>query len=389
MPNQISSISETTRQAIETAIHKLWYVEKDPQGHSFIELDGGGGSNDYLLATAYDHRDDPLCPPDGQFSKDSILYAIQDQIWESYMDSIWVAEDEVLRTAGLDPGSQEYDLAREWLQENYPFQPPYDHYLDQEMRVNILLSTPDEANEDHALIYEQFCAMAKPWELSDDDPASLQALLETDSSLTRLVTQQGHTMGELAETIRDYMIDFYGEDGPPEKYRDEKGKSLPYEKRLELFSAGRSRFLVSLCEELDNQSYCMGCLTVLSSMSMRTFAEMMEKGTKITLPADTVCGIFNPWNGSGSILGIELAKPITFQRKDIYDIQIEGVSPDYGYLLDSSYGLVHRAWQNKPMLTHPDGKPSLEEQLKKANACAPAVPFVSQNKDQQQERGEA
>lgn len=378
MSNQITSISETTRQSIETAIHKLWYPEKDSQGHSFIQMDGGGGSNDHLLSTAYDHRDDPLGPPDAHFPKDSILYALQDEIWESYMDSIWLAEDEVLCTAGLDPGTQEYDLAREWLQENYPFQPPYDHYLDQEMKVNILLSTPDEASEDHALIYEQFCAIAKPWELSDDDPQSLRGLLETDSSLTRLVKQQGHTMEELIGTIQEYMADFYGEDSPPEKYRDETGKCLPYDKRLELFSSGRSRFLVSLCEELDNQSYCMGCLTLLSSMSMRTFAEMMERGTEITLPADTMCGIFNPWNGSGSIMGIDLAKPITFHREDIYDIQIEGVTPDYGYLLGNVFGLVGSAWINEPTLKS-QHKLSLDAQIQEAATNSSA----SQSKENQ------
>jgi hypothetical protein len=56
-------------------------------------------------------------------------------------------------------------------------------------------------------------------------------------------------------------------------------------------------------------------------------------------------GIYNPWNGSGSVLEIELEKDLVFTTDMIRDIQIEGVKPDFEWTVDNTYGLIGSCWK--------------------------------------------
>jgi len=56
-------------------------------------------------------------------------------------------------------------------------------------------------------------------------------------------------------------------------------------------------------------------------------------------------GIYNSWNGSGSLLEIELEKPLTLSSKDIFKIQIEGSRYCYEYTVDQTYGLIGSCWK--------------------------------------------
>lgn len=90
------------------------------------------------------------------------------------------------------------------------------------------------------------------------------------------------------------------------------------------------------------------------------------------MPKGSMIGVFAPWNGSGSVLGIELDKDLTFKREDIYDTQIEGAKPDYGYTVDQTCGLVSSAWQNPKAIEvqAPERKPALDQQIQSANVKA-------------------
>ena len=354
------SISPEDRTAIDEAVNRNYYVSHDENGRVYIELAADhSDTNEFLLQAAYDHRDDAIQEPRDYEPENALLYALQDTIDESYEEYIWETEDQILRIAGFDPSDDQAEPQKEYLRETYPICPPYDHYLNQSMRVNIMLQTPEELNQDFGLIRNQGLAMARPDELSDSSSEAIQELLDTDSSLKRLVEQQGCTMEQLAETMRDYMHDFYGSEGHPTQHLDENGKSLPYETRMDLFSANRSRFLTTLCEELDNHTYSMGCITILAEVSMKEFTEMMKPGKVITMPTDSTVGIFNPWNGSGSILGVELAKPMVFGREDIYDVQVEGADLGTTCSLDRAFGLVRSAWHKPASIS--DGVQSLDK----------------------------
>lgn len=348
-------LSAEEREAIDDAARKLNYVETQPDGTYRIEMYADyTDTNEFLLQPAYKLRDCAIKTP---HPEEDLLFELQVCIHEAYYETIEDAAYEILDAAGFDPrrcDSERDEAAVDYLRENYDFVPPYDHYLDQTVRVNIMLRTPEDQDQSDNLIHYQYLAMARPDELSDSSPEAIAELLNQDSYLKRLVEQQGHTMAELSETVGAYMRDFYDPDGHPAQYCDENGKSLPYETRVDLFTAGRSRFLVSLCEELDNQTYSWGCVTVLAEVSMKAFAEMMKPGAEISMPCDAHVGIFAPWNGSGSILGVELAKNLVFTREDIYDIQIEGAEPDFGCSVDHDYGLTRGCWKEPVSIKVPD-----------------------------------
>ena len=116
--------------------------------------------------------------------------------------------------------------------------------------------------------------------------------------------------------------------------------------------------------------YSFGVVTVLANMSMNDYAKMLQQGSEVTMPKGCMLGVFAPWNGSGSVLEIELDKDFTFKREDIYDVQIEGVKPDQGYTVDQTYGLVSSAWQ-KPKAIEvktQERKPALDQQIQSANS---------------------
>lgn len=373
MTNEPYVLSTEEREAIDYAARKLNYVETLPDGTHRIELYADyNDTNEFLLKPAYDLRDCAIKTPQPE---EDLLFELQVCIHESYYDLIEETAYEILDAAGFDPhrcASERDEAAMDYLRENYDIVLPYDHFLDQTMRVNIMLQTPEDRDKNHNLIHYQYLAMARPDELTDSSPEGLAELLAQDSYLKRLVEQQGHTMAELSETMGAYMRDFYDPDGHPAQYRDENGKSLPYETRIDLFTAGRSRFLTSLCEELDNQNYSYGCLTVLAEVSMKDFAEMMKPGAEISMPCDAHAGIFAPWDGSGSILGIQLAKTLVFPREDIYDIQIEGVRPDFGCTLDHDYSLTRGCWKAPVSIKvpEPERKNALNDIISDAAARA-------------------
>lgn len=371
------TISIEDQMAIKAAAKELYFVEEDNQGNISITLDVDvQDTNELLLQVAYDHRKDGQEKGSDE-PVQALLAVLRDQIHNAWDEAIWIAEDEILRNAGFDPKNDLCEPQKEWLREHIFIDPPYDHYLSQDMCVNIMLKTPDELNSDFGMIHHQHLAMARPDELVDSSPEAIHDLIHSDSSLKRLVVQQGHTMEELSATMKDYMEDFYAPDGSifapgehPAKYLDANGKSLPYEIRMDIFTAGRSRFITSLCEELDNQTYTMGCITVLAQVTMEDYCKMMSSGAQVTMPVDSMVGIFNPWNGCGSILGIELADQMTFSREDIYDVQIEGANPDFGYTVDGVYSLVRSAWKKPDSIeiATPEHKKNLGDLIHSAEA---------------------
>ena len=179
-------------------------------------------------------------------------------------------------------------------------------------------------------------------------------------------------MDDLSAVAKDFFHDFYGVEGKSDSFafKDENGEKISYDKRYEAFTATHSPFLTSVCQELDNLSYSFGIVTVLANMSLKDYAKMLQQGSAVTMPKDSMIGVFAPWNGSGSVLDINLDKDLTFRREDIYDIQIEGAEPDNGYTVDQTYGLVSSAWHQPKAIDikPPERKPSLSQQIENANA---------------------
>lgn len=369
-----NTISVQDQQAILDAARKLYYVEeiKDAPGYYSIQLDADyRDDNEFLLQTAYDHREDA----------DSVLDPIVEEVCSCWEEAVWEAEDQILRVAGFDPTGDACEPHIQWLRDHIPIEAPVDHYLDQDMKVNIMLSTPLDRNEDDSIPFmlrESLMHFTGAGELTRDLEANIHSQAEADkvihqdSMIKRLVEQQGYNMDDLSAVAKDYFHDFYGEEGKPESFSfaDENGEKLSYDKRFDMFTTTHSKFLSTVCQELDNLSYSFGVVTVLANMSMKDYAKMLQQGSEVTMPKGTMVGLFAPWNGSGSVLGIELDKDMTFKRDEIYDTQIEGAKPGYGYTVDQTCGLVSSAWQ-KPKAIEvkvPERKPSLSQQIQTAAA---------------------
>lgn len=373
MPNE-NTISFQDKQAILDAANKHFLVEenKDAPGHYSIQLYGDyRDTNEFLLQTAYDNRD----------NAENILPSLTNEIQTAWEETVSDAAYDILLEAGFDPGDDAFDSQREWFYEAFSIDPPVKDYLDQDMKVNIMLSTPLDRKEDdstpfmlkEALMHFTGAGrLSRDLEANIDSQAEADEIIHQDSMVKRLVEQQGYTMDDLSAVAKDYFHDCYGEDGQPESFtfRDENGENISYDKRFEMFTATHSKFLSTVCQELDNMGYSFGVVTVLANMSMNDYAKMLQQDSEVTMPKGCMLGVFAPWNGSGSVLEIELDKDLTFNREDIYDVQIEGVKPDQGYTVNQTYGLVSSAWQ-KPKAIEvktQERKPALDQQIQSANA---------------------
>lgn len=88
-------------------------------------------------------------------------------------------------------------------------------------------------------------------------------------------------------------------------------------------------------------------LVFLVNMTIRDYFALKEGRKKsITISKDTVCGLFNPWSGSGSTLDIKLEKDVKINQKNIFDLIVEFVSKKnrYTYGVNDVYGLCESVW---------------------------------------------
>lgn len=370
MSNEVT-ISFQDKQAILDAANKRFFVEenKDAPGHYSIQLYGDyRDTNEFLLQTAYDNRNNPEA-------------IIPDEIWAAWEETVSDTAYDILFEAGFDPGDDAFASQCKWFYEAFSIDPPVKVYLGQDVKVNIMLSTPLDRKEDDStpfMLREALMHFTGTGGLTRDLEANIHSQVEADeiihqdSMIKRLVEQQGFTMADLSAVAKDFFYDFYEEDDKSELFESahENGEKISYDKRFDMFTETHSKFLSTVCQELDNMGYTFGVVTVLAKMSINDYAKMLQQGSEVTMPKGSMIGVFAPWNGSGSVLGIELDKDLTFKREDIYDTQIEGAKPDNGYTVNQTYGLVSSAWQ-KPKAIEvktQERKPALDQQIQSANA---------------------
>ena len=221
---------------------------------------------------------------------------------------------------------QNKDELNDWFHDNYYFYYDTDHY-NETVKVNIMLDTGNANSDftrDNILNYCNYYS---------NGGRDLK-----DSSILWLARQQKKA-GMLREAI--------------------KGK---YD--------GDNKFIKSCIQELEELPSHMATLTFLVNMKLFDYFELREamsaekelnksyilaerkgKGT-ITISKDTMCGLFDVWYGGGSILEIELDKDVVLPIKCIWKAEIETGKSEYGYSVDSVYGLVESAWDGTVKETH-------------------------------------
>ena len=233
--------------------------------------------------------------------------ADSDDPWEAFYDWLNDAyEDEVdqawfnLASKCSDDLEIEHETAWEFLTEMVEVRLPEEHFLKQEIHVDILVDTGD-AN------YDFICNNIAPaWGGCDPDEAHAEA------SIFWLAGQQGY--------CKDYVIAAL------------KGEET------------RSAFLESLVRELENEASSINVLTFLCTMTLKQWIEVREAGRRgaLRIEKDAVCGLFDPWSGAGSTLDLELEHDVVLPIEMVHEI-----TPDvclYRYGVDEVYGLVGKAW---------------------------------------------
>lgn len=107
----------------------------------------------------------------------------------------------------------------------------------------------------------------------------------------------------------------------------------------------------ALADEMLNQS-CYGLLTFMGLLPLTSLYENNFGEYKaVIVPKGNTCGMFNSWNGGGSLLGMELLCdlhiPAGFPKKTQYDrceICADEPGCGNGYCIDEVYGLMPSAW---------------------------------------------
>lgn len=122
------------------------------------------------------------------------------------------------------------------------------------------------------------------------------------------------------------------------------------------------KFIESCIQEFENLPSHMGTVTFLVKMNLFHLFNLMELQKKeydekgkydprkneisksyIVLGKETMCGLYNPWDGSGSVLEIELDKDVKLPIK--YCVFCVDGCKMYGYDVGDVYGMMNSAWK--------------------------------------------
>lgn len=202
----------------------------------------------------------------------------------------------------------------DWISEHCYFYYPEDHF-NEEVKVNIMLDTGN-ANYDFTM------DNVLNWYGNSGDGS-----FQRESSILWLARQQ-----RKATKLRTACKKVHRGDG----YYVDREKQP-------------DKFVESVIQELENLSTAMATLTFLTKMSLFDYFNLREKMKEsgyIIISKDTMCGLFDSWNGSGSVLEIELDKDVKIPTEMIWDACIEGTK-QHGYDIDEVYGLISSAWHGE------------------------------------------
>lgn len=309
------------REAVQAFLEKEMYSFQRQKDDTYVD-EIYADYNDTLSEKTIGEiiaADDPMCE----------FYC---RIQDNYQDCTWECEDELKKKAidnlTQDDGpfpegltdEQEEELS-DWLHEFVSIEPPYKHYLNQDVCVNIMMDTGD-GNYDFTLNAHYPC-----WYGGKQGDA-----LDNKASIVWLAQQQGYTKGQLRKALDN------GDMANP------KG------------------FLESMRVELANMASHMQMLTFLVKMSFEKLLMLNQlikqqdrngrnyDATKnpycgcIILDESTMCGLFDPWQGGGSVLEVQLEKDVKIPVKYIWTALPDEAGP--GYSVSDVYGMCRSAWKD-------------------------------------------
>ena len=275
---------------------------------------------DYYVYTFYADYSDRYDERDvaKMLNSTSPLDYFYEHLDDAYMDSYGYAVDELLAGFKDYLESKNIELPEDFeenfndLVPNYvSFQPDYKHFLGQEFKCRIDIDTGD-GNYDFTLnpnYYNNYTGSGPETDENGiDKPASLVWLAET----------QGYTLDQLRQALAEGDV------------------------------KNPSGFLQSVRQEAVNTMSGMNMLTFLCKATLGDLLNWASNKSDIRVPKSIMCGLFDSWNGSGSVLEIQLEKDIVIPKDYIRAFTVDAPGSTYDYSVDDVYGLNGSAY-NTPV----------------------------------------
>lgn len=218
---------------------------------------------------------------------DDFVLSAQDQEYiyvYQYLRDEWTGEN-------LTPWSEVSDTVIDFLDNNVAFYVTYDHYLGQEVLVDVIVDTGD-GDYDFSLNDFRY----------EDEIAD-------ESSILWLARQQGYTKEDLCNAIFN------------DEYKN-------------------SKFLKSVAEECYNTTSPLNALTFFLRMSLVDYINLKSLDKPLIISKDTTCGLYDAWYGAGGLLGIELERDVVIPSEYL---QI-GLDGEHGYSVQDIWGVSSDMW---------------------------------------------
>lgn len=317
---------EKLKERIKEIIRNNFYPNENGGIEMYLDYrDELSDSNLYNIMVAYNPREnfDELI---GEWEFDAACGHYDAELYNTIKSELSEEETELY--------DENEDEIKDWIQDNFYFYYDKNHF-NKEVKVNLMLDTGNlnyDFTCDNVLNYYGRTYYGNKGEI------------DKDSSVLWLARQM-----KKVEKLRDACKRQYRDDN---YYVDREKES--------------DKFIESVIQELENLTCHMSTMTFLLTMDLFEYLDLREamsnelnkypyqyeykdrKGDGyIVISKDTMCGLFNPWQGGGSVLEIELDYDLKIPFKAIWKAEIETGKSNYGYSVDNVYGLVGSAWNGK------------------------------------------
>lgn len=232
-----------------------------------------------------------------------------EKLWDGYQEQEWDITDNIVDgfEEKIESKLFEHEDIREAFMDVVCVDYPEDWALSQEFCFNIVVSNGDD-NYDFWLN-----------EHIVDEDGKVDENAEK-AGLVWLAKQQGYTFEEVVEILKKDPV--------------ERPKT----------------FLETVQQEIDN-GYGCEALTFCVKMTLGQAIELKEKmksnpNGSIVLDKRTTCGLFNPWDGSGSVLDISCDKDIEIPFTNIWKFYIDERRTNSCESIHNVYGVTDAIWKD-------------------------------------------
>ena len=237
--------------------------------------------------------------------RETWMEAFKDELWDWVNpNDNWYSREEDIKTICCDVDidydkldEDDKDILRECFNENCYYKPDYDHFLNQDICVDIFIDSGD---------YN--------WDLGCNEVfphynGSTENEIQDECCLVWLSKTQGYSKEDLQRNLYENV---------------------------------ENRFFETVYEELQNCSTHMNSLVFLKRMTLKEYLEILDNPDKsIHITKDTSCGLFDKWNGAGGLLAIQLDKDIDIDPSNIYKVIYD---EGFKYNIHDVYGVTDKFW---------------------------------------------